>query len=131
MTNSQTTSLSRAATWIALVTVILSAWAVLYMSRNNPSLFLRALFVLWVSAPPGLLLLLYSRRLGWLSLESTRHLVSGSGICLVSIAVYGLATWGVMKSKPAFWFVVMPVLSVFLILIMVLLSKRTGRGRVA
>ncbi len=120
---------TRTATLLALVAAVLSTAAVLYVGHDNPSVILIAMFVLWVTVPFLVLIWLYRVRM----VSSTRSQAAlrflGYGISGLSIGVYGFVASGRSQSKPAFWFLIMPVISLLLIAMVLAITRRATNGR--
>jgi len=122
---------------IALVLILTgtagSLWFMFYAGRNNPSFFLMALFVIWVSSP------FVALRVAHIISKRWTTPVRLTTYCLIFVLTIGsLVTYSGALSppgtKPAFVFLVIPLISWLLILsiipIAVLRSRRlSGRSQ--
>jgi hypothetical protein len=105
----------------ALVMVVIGALGsigfVFDVGRLNRSWFLLILFAVWVAAPfIGLVLAhVAANRLGVFS-GGTLPLVM-LAVAIVSLAIYGYIALGPPRPKPAFWFLIVPLVSWLFILI--------------
>lgn len=107
-----------------------SITCVLYVGRGNPSVSLQTLFILWVLFPFVVLVLIYQRSPGWL--DRARALIHPLGLAVsaASLAIYGVVAFGPPHSKPAFWFLLVPLISLFAIAVALsVAAARKKRGR--
>jgi len=120
---------------IALVVIVIAAagsvWLTLYMGRKNSSILLIALFVFWVLSPFVALFVADRISKSWNFATRVLLYVLMFLVSIVSLAAYS-GLLHVPDTKPAFMFLMMPLLSWFLIAIFVavatLLSRKiTGR----
>ena len=127
---SGSSDLARTAAAIAVVAGAAGSVAlVLYAGHRNPSSVLMALFVVWVLAP--------FIALGWTNMISRRWsapfraaLYTGSLLLTAaSLAVYGMVALGPPRARPAFFFLVVPLVSLLLIATTVSLATRVSRRR--
>jgi hypothetical protein len=95
------------------VTAALSAACVLYVGRGNASVLLRALFLLWVLLPYGLLAAVSGNGSGADSTRRPGVAILAIVVCAASLATYAVVVFGPRSSKPAFWFLVVPLIAMF------------------
>ena len=129
---SGSSDLARAAAAIAVVAGACGSVAlVLYAGHRNPSPVLMALFVVWVLAP--------FMALGWANMISPRwsvparaSLYTGSLLLTAaSLAIYGMVALGPPRPRPAFFFLVVPLVSLLLIATIVSLATWVSRRQSA
>jgi len=123
------TARGRVPSLLAVATGALSVVAVLYASRGATSVILKGLFVLWVTAPFAVLMLLYRANSGRAVATQTRIHRFGYVLCAASTGVYAFVAFGLSRSKPAFWFLMMPLLCLVLIAIAFATARRSDRSR--
>ena len=101
----------------------------LWVGQRNDSRILLVLFMLWVSSP--------FIALGWVGLASQRWAAPGRTIlhvlilalALGSLVIYGESALGPPRAKPAFIFLVVPLVSWLLIAMVVpLVALRSGKN---
>ena len=115
---------------VLVASALFAIICMLAVGHRNSSGLLIALFAVWVLAPFAALWLLVKSCGGWA--RGKRLLLQGLSlaVCVVSAGVYGGVALGVSKSKPAFWFLVVPSVSLGLIALtyLVVLRNRSDRG---
>ena len=100
----------------------------LYAGRHNSSRLLAALFAIWVLSPfAGLAATdVISKR--WSRKARAALLVLMLLIAAVSLAIYGAAALGPPRTKPAFFFVLIPQVSWAAIAVSVVIGASRARG---
>jgi hypothetical protein len=111
---------------VVVVGAVVSLGLVLHAGSKNPSILLIALFVIWVLSPFGALLLanLVSKRLPFLT--RVTHYILMLVITFGSLAGYS----GILDPpgvKPAFKFLIVPLLSWIIIVIAYLIAKKKNK----
>jgi hypothetical protein len=105
------------------LTALASLGLTLYVGPRNTSIFLITLFTIWVLSPFGALALA-NLSLAFRSYPLIRILTLL--IPLASVTVYSIVAVS-QPDKPAFWFLVVPLLSWLLIAMAGLLAARAAR----
>jgi hypothetical protein len=117
--------ISRVAT---IVSAIGSVALLLYMGRRNKSIVLMVLFSIWVLAPfvEGLLLNALIAKRGSAFAQTALH-VAMLILAVASLALYADTILRPPVSQPVFRFVLFPVVSSFLIIIVVVIAEVVSR----
>lgn len=119
-------ALARAAT---IVSAIVSLGCMFWVGQHNRSIFLVTLFALWVLSP--FIGLLWARRFAYWYQYAAQAMIYGL-IFLVSVGsaiFYAVAAFGPRWSHPALPFLATPLLSWFLIAMVLLVIKLSFGGR--
>ena len=109
---------------VILAAALFAIICVLVVGHKNSSNLLITLFVLWVFAPFAVLGLLVKAGSRWARSKQLLSQRLGLSICAVSTCIYGVVAFGVPTSKPAFWFLVLPLVSLCLIAVVYLVALR-------
>ena len=109
---------------VILLAALFAIACVLAVGRNNSSGLLVTPFVLWVFAPFALLGLLVKASGSWDSRRHKRLHALVLGVCVVTTCVYGAVAFIATPSRPAFWFLVLPMVSLVLMAIIYVLALR-------
>lgn len=103
-----------------------SVYTVLVMGRDNPSIILMAMFVVWVLLPYVVLLAAVGAR-GRTSPGDGALLVVAILMTAVTLCIYGWVTYGgVPIRKPARFFLLVPFVSLLLAVPLALRARRTN-----
>ena len=115
---------------VILVAALFALICVLAVGRRNSSSLLIALFVLWVFLPFAVLALLVKASGRWSARRQSLLKVLNLAICAVAACVYGVVAFVAPTAKPAFWFLILPGLSLGAIAVtgVAALREKSDRG---
>ncbi len=104
-----------------------SVAAMYWVGRHNSSLLVMGFFLVWVLVPFGALAFAHAVSPQWS--ETTRGALYGVTLTLavMSLAIYGRIALGPPQAKPAFWFLVFPVVSLVSIAVALGVAAFAGR----
>ncbi len=111
---------------VMLVGAALSLGLVLYTGRHNHSILLLAIFVVWVLSPFAGLLVASLVSKNWLVPVRVTIYISMIVLTLGSVVSYG-STWIKSPEKPAFVFLIIPLISLLLIAIAIAIAAVRSR----
>ena len=117
----------KAALITAIVGGILSVLLMIHTGRYNMPPLLIVLMGMWVLLPFDALTVGNILSPRWSARVSTMLYRITFAVAVVSVAVYATVAFGPPGPRPAFFFVIMPPLSLALITISLLVSRRTTR----
>ena len=111
-----------------MVAVLAGAVGSLYLmfrvGQRNPSRLLLAMFTGWVLAPFVALAWCHVAAKRWSEFANTAVQVVSLVVALGSLLVYGYIAFGPPRAQPAFFFLVVPFVSLLLIAIVALLRGK-------
>ena len=121
-------TIRKAALITAVVGGLLSVLLMIHAGRYNMPALLIVLIGMWVLLPYDALMMGNVLSPGWS--EATRVTLYRMTflVTLVSLAIYASVAFGPPRPKPAFFFVIIPPLSLALIGISLLIAKRKSRN---
>jgi hypothetical protein len=118
--------LRRIALLVLLASAAGSLYFVIHAGRNNNSFILRILFVIWVLSPFVAFVFIdaISKQWSWISRRYLYWLM-----LIVSIGSFPIysGVWGTIATKPAFIFLIIPLISWLLIVIIIPIVKRLSQ----
>ena len=98
-----------------------------HVGHRQRSIILMALFTVWVLSPFAALLWADVLAKSWsLAARTTLH-ITAVVIALGSLAIYGVVALGPPRPQPAFWFLIVPLASWLVMVVVVPLSARFSR----
>ena len=101
-----------------------------HVGHRQRSIILMALFTVWVLSPFAALLWADVLAKSWSLAARTSLHITAVVIALGSLAIYGVVALGPPRPQPAFWFLIVPLVSWFVLIVVVPLSARLSRKSV-
>lgn len=103
---------------VALVALVIGAvgceYLVFRVGHRNPSVVLMAIFAAWVLAPFVALAWCHVAARRWVEAVRAALYVASLLVAIGSLVVYGYVAFGPSRSQPAFFFLVLPFVSIVL-----------------
>jgi FlaA1/EpsC-like NDP-sugar epimerase len=98
----------------AIAGAVISLWLMLRVGSRQQSIMLIVMFTVWVAMPFGVMLLMGRRSRQWQWSEDVRFKLAVLSIAItdITVIIYAYIAFGPSSPQPAFWFMVVPFVSI-------------------